>query len=284
MSSPFCHSFFASRLIGARCFAGYRCNVDSWTGSSGILEQTKADLVSELQNLTSTRGPYTWYRWVEDRIFWVSEHSCESETSSENNEIYESNSQYCMRQSTQFQIGNGNEHGVGSLKYLETEDRVRRFSWWTTFRVKCSHSNPDLHTCSRRELFLFPCADRRGGRPRGRAGDAALLPRWVAHADGHRLAQPRQRVQRLHGDAAAAAATTSDVATLLPASGPTLDSRRLLDTRPPHTGAVRRPRSETKRHRRLVSRSDQCRPLQPGLPLEVADDQQALRGTAAVSP
>lgn len=38
----------------------YHCDPDKWLGETGIIEATKADLISELQTLTSTRGPYQY--------------------------------------------------------------------------------------------------------------------------------------------------------------------------------------------------------------------------------
>tara|TARA_B110001452_G_C15240223_1_gene429338 strand:+ start:3560 stop:4279 length:720 start_codon:yes stop_codon:yes gene_type:complete len=116
----------------------YRCNVDAWTGTDGILEETKADLISEIQTLANaTRGPYQWYRWVTDRVFWVSEMSCESETNEGDPD--ESNVHSCQRQTQQFMDPDSgvNEHGEGSLKFMETEDRVR----YKTLNLEPTHSH-----------------------------------------------------------------------------------------------------------------------------------------------
>lgn len=80
-----------------------------------------------------------------DRVFWVSEMSCESETNEGDPD--ESNVHSCQRQTQQFldPVSGVNEHGVGSLKFLEDESSVRRFSWWTTLRV-CNHALEHAHT------------------------------------------------------------------------------------------------------------------------------------------
>ena len=83
-----------------------------------------------------------------DRVFWVSETSCESETNEGDPD--ETNVHSCQRQTQQFldPVSGVNEHGVGSLKFLETEDRVARVSWWTTLRVRNTHSNTRTPTRS----------------------------------------------------------------------------------------------------------------------------------------
>ena len=96
------------------------------------MEQTRADLISEIQALATTRGPYTWERWIHERVFWVSEMSCEQENDppkAEHNNVIS-----CQKQTQQYDSNGTNAHGIGSLKQLESEDSVRRYAWWTTQR------------------------------------------------------------------------------------------------------------------------------------------------------
>ena len=103
------------------------------------MEQTRADLISEIQALATTRGPYTWERWIHERVFWVSEMSCEQENDPPKDE--HNNVISCQKQTQQYDSDGTNAHGIGSLKQLESEDSVRRYAWWTTMRLGTEEVN-----------------------------------------------------------------------------------------------------------------------------------------------
>ena len=120
------------------------------------MEQTRADLISEIQALATTRGPYTWERWIHERVFWVSEMSCEQENDPPKDE--HNNVISCQKQTQQYDSNGTNAHGIGSLKQIESETSIRRMAWWTTMRVSLPESNPLTHTCTLSQNCAF--ADR----------------------------------------------------------------------------------------------------------------------------
>jgi hypothetical protein len=106
----------------------YHCAERKWVGETGVLRQTRLDLIHELTIQATTRTSAEWTEWVQGRPYIVSETSCEQEGSAD---AHGSNVLSCQKQSGQVFA---ETHGRGSLALLEETDSIERWSWWTTQR------------------------------------------------------------------------------------------------------------------------------------------------------
>ena len=108
----------------------YNCKASKWDEAGNFVEQMKADLKSLLATTATTRSEEAWSAWVNARPVWVTETSCNWDTTDE--ALKPDNVESCLRASGQTSAAG---YGDGSMAALDRASGIDRWSWWTTFRV-----------------------------------------------------------------------------------------------------------------------------------------------------